>query len=160
MSQSIYVFASSLCCCLVVCALLRLISPGGNTSKILSAVICVFMLCCIFSAVRTVLRNVNFLSNKENFSRSEKELSFNYDNRVIKETVNYLNQYINRLLESEGINNSVIRTIIETDEEKGIYVKEMNIYLDKKYADKKEYVNQLIFEHTGIKAEVTERNYE
>lgn len=160
MSESVYVCASSLCCCLVLTALLRIISPGGNTSKIMSLVLGVFVLCSILTAFTGLIKNTDIEGKFAEYSIKEEDFSYEFDTQVIRTTADYLNEYINSLLESNGIYSSVINSVLGTDEKNGIYLKELNIYLDKKYIDKKDAVCVLIHSSMGITPNVAEKSYE
>lgn len=160
MSESVYVCASSLCCCLVITAILRIIAPGGNTSKIMSLIFGVFVLCSILTAITCLIKNTDINSEVKEYILKEETFTVNVDDQVMRTTADYINEYANGVLESNGINNSIIRTVLGIDENNGIYLKEINIYLDENHSDEKERVSELIKEYMGIIPKISERSYE
>lgn len=160
MSESVYICASSLCCCLVITAVLRIIAPGGNTSKIMSLIFGVFVLCSILTAITGLIKNTDINSEVKEYNLKEESFADNVDEQVIRTTADYISEYTNSVLESNGINNSIIRTVLGVDENNGIYLKELNIYLDSKHIEEKDAVSELIQEYVGIIPNVSESSYE
>ncbi len=154
--NSIYVCAASLCCTLVVCAVIRLIVPTGNTERIMSVVLSVFVLCSIFSPAINIIKNMNPNVEEKDLNITEKEVYLMQDKRVIEETANYINEYVYNLLCSKDVDCSSVKTILATNENRGIYIKEINIYLNKDDADKAKFVKEWITELLGIEPKVSE----
>ena len=159
MSSSIYTCAASMCCCLVVCSIIRIITPSGNTTRIMSVVISVFVLCCLLSPITELIKNFKIKSYEETITAQEYDFSSEIDKKVISQTADYLNEYVNLTLESAGVNNASIETILALSEQKGIYIREMNIYLDVNEKDKTEDIKELVLNSVGIEPNVLECVY-
>lgn len=156
MSESIYICAASLCCSLVACAVIRIILPSGNTERIMTVVLSVFVLCCLFGPLVDLIGNSDFGFSEEDLIVSEEAAVLIQDDVVIEETAKYINEYINGILVSKGIENSEIKTVLSKNNEGGIYIKEVNIYLNKAYLEKSGDVRKWISESLGIEPEVSE----
>lgn len=159
--QSIYICAASLCCCLVVCAILRMVAPSGNTQKIMSVVIGVFTVCCLLSPLYEIGKNLNFSENKDYVSdKIRNDYEQQYDSKVLQTTAEYINEYVNSLLCESGVDNAQIETILSVNEGRGIYIKELNIYLYKKNEVDINEISDLIYSSVGIVPSITECKYE
>ena len=154
--QSIYICAASLCCCLIVCALLRMIVPSGNTQKIMSVVMGVFTVCCLLSPLYEIGKNFNFPKVNCISYEIEEKLQEQIDSEVMKTTAEYINEYVNSLLYTRGISDAQIKTTLSVSDEGGIYIKDMNIYLYKKSEIDTQKITNLIYTSVGIKPIITE----
>lgn len=156
MKDSIYICAASLCCCLVVCSLVRMIAPAKSTSRILTVVISVFALCCIISPVASAVKGFDVSSVEWSVDAKTKEYAAQYDESVLRETAEYISQYVSAILMSADIKVSEVKTVVAVNDARGIYIRSVSIYLDKKYISRKDEIQQLLYSELGIKAEVTE----
>ncbi len=160
MSESIYICAGSLCCTLLICSILRIISPSGSTQKIMSVVICVFSLCCLVSPVYELVRSIELDNTQKDVnSIASENFEVNYDRAVLKETAEYINEYVNMLLESCSAENAKIETILSSDNSKGIYISGMNIYLYGNENVNIQEISDMVFSATGVKPNITEYKY-
>ncbi len=156
MRESVYICAASLCCCLVVCSLVRMIAPSNSTNKIMSVVISVFALCCLFSPIIELISDFDTGRYELNNVITVQKYSDAYDEEVLKSTAEYISEYICLLLDTGDIDVSEVKTIIGVDENRGIYIREINIYLDKDNIKYKDDVSSLLFSELGIKPKITE----
>lgn len=159
MSNSIYMCAASLCVSLVVCSIVRIIAPSGNTNRILSVVISVFVLCCVLSPIAELLKGFYTSSYESGYLYEEYDFSSEYDNEVMRTTGDYVNEYISLMLESSGVVNVSIKTILALDENGGIYIGDMRIYLDKSDMVKAEEVKELVMNAVGTEPVIMENVY-
>ncbi len=161
MNGSVYICAASLCSTLIICAILRILSPSGSTQKIMSVVISVFSLCCLASPFYEFSKNINKINAESEIHKGYIE-NFNseYDSKVVEKTAGYVNEYINSLLESCSVENSNIETILSTDESRGIYIKDVNIYLNGSENANIKEISDVISSAVGVKPNITERKYE
>ena len=157
MNNSVYTCAASLCVTLVACGIIRMIAPAGNTSRILSVVISVFVLCSLVSPISVFVKNLSVTVDEDEFMSEEKSISVEYDNEIIRQTADYINQYVYTSLKAEGIDNTAIETVLALDENSGIYISKMNIYIDKRYTEKTQVINEVVKNTVGIEPEITER---
>lgn len=156
MSESVYICAASGCCCLVVCALIRIIAPSGNTTKILSLVIGLFALCCLISPVAELFRNIDFVELSKEQNICNENFSALCDEQVLSKTGDYINSYADIILKQADININNIQTVLGVDKNKGIYIKQMNIYINKTARDKADKIENLISNSLGIVPKITE----
>lgn len=160
MSESLYICAGSLCCCLVVCSVIRLVAPSGNTTNIMSLVIGVFALCCLVSPVVSMVKNIDLSQIEERENYSSEEFSELCDEQVLKTTGDYINSYTSSLLSEADVIPENIETVLGVNQNQGIYVKEMNIYLNKNSMYKSEEIKELISASVGVEPVITEIQYE
>lgn len=156
MSDSFYLCAASLCVCLVICALVKLVAPSGSTSKILSLVIALFALCCLISPVVSIVKEIDFPSLESETNNYQKQYDEIYNTQVLQTTGDYITDYSYVLLRQADITPLNIKTVIGVSENKGIYVREMNIYINKTDMDKADKVRSIIETSVGIVPEITE----
>ncbi|MGN0453244.1 MAG: stage III sporulation protein AF [Ruminococcus sp.] len=154
MTESIYICAGSLCVCLVACALLRMISPSGSTKKIMSVVVGVFMLCCLLSPIVSLMKSFDVSDLEAKYSQSESDLSQTVDAEVLKATGDYINEYTSALLREAKIDVRDIKTVIGQTETRGIYVREIYIYIDNTAKDKEKAISELILSAVGIEPKI------
>lgn len=154
MMASVYVFASSLCISLVLCALVRMFAPSGATSKILSVVIGMFMLCSMISPVCSLVKNFNMDEGEVFDERIAKNLAASYDNEVLTRTTNYINEYANSILESISVKPDNIKTVVAVSESKGIYIKEISIYINKTDVQKSDEIVRMLEDSLGCKPQI------
>ncbi len=160
MSESIYICAGSLCCTLVICSILRIISPSGSTQKIMTLVVSIFSLCCLASPFYELARNIN-VNNIQSDAHSiiTEKYASEFDSEVFEVTAEYINEYISSLLKSCSVKNPRIETVLSSDDSRGIYIKEMNIYL---YGSENVNLNEirdLVYSAVGVKPNITESKY-
>ena len=157
MNSSVYACAGSLCVTLVACAVIRMIAPSGNTSRILSVVISVFVLCSMISPIITLVKTSDFNVKEERFSVTEDSLSAEYNEVVINQTADYINEYLNTSLEASGVEKATIKTVLALDKNDGIYINNISIYIDKKYTDKAGEIKNIVKNTVGVEPIVLER---
>lgn len=160
MNESIYICAASLCCCLVVSSLVRIIAPSGNTSKILSLIIGLFTICCLISPFVALFKDIDVNIYQKELNTESTNLTELYDEQVLSTTGEYINTYVLSLLKNAEIVPENIKTVLGVTKEKGIYVKQMNIYVRKYTWDKADEIKSLIETSLGIEPKVTEIQYE
>ncbi len=160
MNESIYICAASLCCCLVVSSLVRIIAPSGNTSKILSLIIGLFTICCLISPFVALFKDIDVNIYQKELNTESTNLTELYDEQVLSTTGEYINSYVLSLLKNAEIVPENIKTVLGVTKEKGIYVKQMNIYVRKYTWDKADEIKSLIETSLGIEPKVTEIQYE
>lgn len=120
-----------ICLCCVISAAVGIIAPLGNTKKIMNVVMGIFLLAVVISSFTKT--SVDF-SQELYIMTDGEELSAEYEdyyeNEVISVAEEKLCEYTDYILKQEGIEASDIRIILETDSDHGIYVEEINIYIN------------------------------
>lgn len=120
-----------ICLCCVISAAVGIIAPLGNTKKILNVVMGIFFLAVVISSIT----NTSFdVSSELQALPPGEELSGEYEdyygNEVIRVAEEKLVEYTDYILKQEGVEASDIRIILETDDSGGIYVEEIDIYIN------------------------------
>lgn len=157
MTESMYLCAGSLCCTLVVCSLVRIIAPAGNTTKIMSLVISIFSLCCLFSSFISFSDNLKFTeADISQAEISDEVFSDLCDDKVLSTTGDYINSYTKNLLIQSDIDPQQIITVMGVDKNRGIYIREMNIFINEKYHSKTDEVKETVSSILGIEPTITE----
>ena len=159
MKTSVFICASSLCCCLIVCALVRMISPTGATNKIMNVVISVFTLCCLFSPVSDLVSSFRNEEYKFNYDAQTEVVTGKYDESVVMYTTQYISEYISTVLTSAGIDVTQVKTRVGINEEKGIYISNVYIYLYEVTPSQKEEIENLIYSELMVKPVILESKY-
>ncbi len=120
-----------ICVCCVICGALGIISPLGNTRKMMNVVIGIFFLAAILTSFTKT--SFDFSQELVDFPNSEEiseEYGDLYEKEVIRTAQDKLCEYADNILKQEGIDSEDIRIILETDGAGGIYVKEIDIYIN------------------------------
>ena len=157
MNDSLYTCAACLCVTLVACAVIRMIAPSGNTSRILSVVISVFVLCSMLSPITAFVKDFGFGIVDKSINDYEPDISAKYDAEVIRQTAEYINQYVDAALNAQGVTDSSIKTIVSVSENNGINVSEMYIYIDKAYNSRSEEIRDIVKNTVGVDPIVVEQ---
>lgn len=120
-----------ICLCCVISAAVGIIAPLGNTKKIMNVVMGIFFLAVVIASFTKT--SVDFSGELYEMPESEKlsgEYEEYFQNEVIAAAEKKLCEYTDYALKQEGIEASDIRIILETDSDRGIYVEEINIYIN------------------------------
>jgi len=140
-----------------VCSLVRIIAPAGNTTKIMSLVISIFSLCCLFSSFISFSDNLKFIeADISQAEISDDVFSDLCDDKVLSTTGDYINSYTKNLLIQSDINPQQIITVMGVDKNRGIYIREMNIFINEKYHSKTDEVKETVSSILGIEPTITE----
>ncbi|MBQ8000672.1 MAG: hypothetical protein IJ298_05565 [Ruminococcus sp.] len=122
----------------------------------MSLVIGIFALCCLISPVVSLIKNLDADMIPTEHSISSSDITELYDERVLKATGDYINSYIDTLLIQAEIDAENIVTVLGVDENNGIYIKELNIYINKKDTVKADSIIDTVNSMIGIKPKITE----
>jgi len=137
--------------------LVRIIAPAGNTTKIMSLVISIFSLCCLFSSFISFSDNLKFIeADISQAEISDDVFSDLCDDKVLSTTGDYINSYTKNLLIQSDINPQQIITVMGVDKNRGIYIREMNIFINEKYHSKTDEVKETVSSILGIEPTITE----
>lgn len=120
-----------ICVCCVICGALGILAPLGNTKKLMNVVMGIFFLAMAVSSF------AGFDSQLEGFDFAlpdSQDIALEYENlgenEVLRVAEEKLEDYAAYVLGEEGIEPEKIRIILERDQSGGIYVKEINIYIN------------------------------
>ncbi len=145
--------AAVICVCCALCSVVGVLVPQGSTKRILNSVLGVFIVCALIVPIKTALNgfelDIKSIPEKSAVSSSADEI---YNNQVIKQTEKNLNQTLKKLLADEKIYCKTCGLKLKTNEDGGIYIKSISIYLYKN-ADKLK-ASQTVKENFGIKPRI------
>lgn len=120
-----------ICVCCVISAAAGIISPLGNTKKIMNTVMGIFFLAAVISSFTKVSFDFSAeLSEIPSGNELSEEYEDYYENQIIGTAQKKLEEYADCILMQEGIDASDIVIILETDDSGGIYVGEIDIYIN------------------------------
>jgi len=136
-----------LSCSLFVCSLIKILAPTGKTEKIIRLVISVFVLICIATCFKSVINAIDLPAFEASNSVT--------DEALLKETGDYMAEYIDKLLISENLDAEVVEVTVEADENKVINVSEVSIYINQRDMIYKEKITELIKSYINIEPFIT-----
>ena len=125
-----------LCCSLFTASLIKLISPSGKTEKILKLVISLFVLICLTTCIKNVIKEAEIF-NHQNLSvlNDSEKINQTIDENVLKVTGDYMVVYIENLLAAENIDYKEITATVDAAENGVINITDICIYMDKDKTD-------------------------
>lgn len=135
--------AITICVCCIVCSVVNLLKPNGNTQKIFNLILGAFLLCSILLTVNTSAGDIGkTISNIARFEDLNTSGEDTYNEQVVKQTADNLVLTLNVLLENQNIFVKDIEIILNTDQEQGISIKEINIFIkEAQLVQKNEIIN-------------------
>ncbi|MBR1731810.1 MAG: stage III sporulation protein AF [Ruminococcus sp.] len=129
------------CVCAAVVSILSAISPNGITSKTLSLVIGVFIICVMLSPVKSFFTDFSLnLSVPEIPDSISSDAHDAYNEAVITETENRLEASLLSTLLNNGFSVSSVEIALGVNKDGGIYIEGINIYINKT----EEHIPQII----------------
>lgn len=141
-----------------VAALIKIIAPTGKTEKIIKLVISLFILICIAVAFKTMFDSVKVSIEKyKNSERYDKSIQQAVDTEVLKVTGDYIAEYLNKLVSSEGVDAELIEVCLDTDENSVIKISDVNIYIEQDDLDYKNQITEIVEEYLDITPRVIVR---
>lgn len=130
--STIATVAAVVCVCSISCSLIGVISPQGNTRRILNTVIGAFILCCMIIPIKNAITNfhldIQIPKSADTLTASADEA---YNNAVIVETQALLENRLKTLMLQNNINISSANLTLEGNENGGIYIGSISIYINK-----------------------------
>ncbi|MDD5795662.1 MAG: stage III sporulation protein AF [Oscillospiraceae bacterium] len=144
----------SVCCAVCVVAIagsvLSVLMPDGNTKKIITLVLGAFMLCSVILPIKSAVTGFTAESceipDEQKITASADEI---YTNRILSQTEENLSNTLISLLKSEGINVKRVRFYLKQDENLGIIISKICIYIDKKDNTYVFRINEITEENFG-----------
>ncbi len=158
MMDSIFDCATAICLSVVVCSLVRMLVPTGNTQRIISVVLGVFTMMSIIAPVYDLVSSVE-ISNSEYESRIEiGEYQNKIDNAVLAQTGEYINQYVSSLMSSSDCDIDKMETNVAINDKGEIYIKEINLYINSFTATESDKATDIVYDTLNIKPNILVRN--
>lgn len=141
---------AAICAVAIAGSIVSVLLPNGNTKKILSLVLGAFMLCSMIIPVKNAIEGFSIdtskLPREEEITASADEL---YSQRIIAQTEEILANTLEGLLKNEDIPTRKIRFYLEQDDNLGIIISKICIYIDKKDNTYVFRINEITEENFG-----------
>ncbi len=152
--SSVYLWATTLCAILVIASVVKILSPSERLMKTLNLCLGVFVLLSVISPLAKFINSLDFDNFEKNESDIVSEAQAEYDNSVLEETGNYINSYCVELLKSQGINLRDIDVIVAESENRGIYIRSVDIYMDKESLYSEEKIKEILSSNLLVEPQV------
>lgn len=156
--KDIATVAAVICVCSIAVSLIGSISPQGNMRKVINLVIGAFMLCCMIFPIKSAASG--FRLNIDTTPIGE-ELQDNaldaYNNAIMSETKSNLEASMNACLTQHTITAQEIIVNLEVNENGGIYISSVRIYISIQDSDKTDEIIGLVRENFEVTPEVITR---
>ena len=140
-----------ICSSLLVAAILKLLTPLGNSEKIIKRIISLFVLVSIATCGLSLTKA---FSKGDIIDYEPQDFENAADSEILTTTADYLADYIVSLLESENIKNTVSEVKIEADINSVINVTEVVIYISKEQISSREKIIEIIEANLMLTPEV------
>lgn len=131
--NSVAVVAAIICVSALVCSFVSIAVPQGSTKKVMNIVLGVFILCTMIIPIKNVVENfsleISVADSAEDLTASADEA---YNNAVISETKSILESNLKSVLCQKNINIEDAEINLSVDENGGIYIDSICIYILKK----------------------------
>lgn len=115
-----------LCTCVIACILVKMLVPQGRTQKTMNIIITAFLIMVMISPIKSLLSSTSSL---EIFTPDESQIMDEYNSRVLSQTQDNLRNSLLSLLQQNGINPDDVFVKLKTDNENGIIIDYIYIYL-------------------------------
>lgn len=116
-----------LCTCVIACILVKMLVPQGRTQKTMNIIITAFLIMVMISPIKSLLSSTSSL---EIFTPDESQIMDEYNSKVLSQTQDNLRNSLLSLLQQNGINPDDVFVKLKTDNENGIIIDYIYIYLN------------------------------
>ena len=116
-----------LCTCVIACILVKMLVPQGRTQKTMNIIITAFLIMVMISPIKSLLSSTSSL---EIFTPDESQIMDEYNSRVLSQTQDNLRNSLLSLLQQNGINPDDVFVKLKADNENGIIIDYIYIYLN------------------------------
>ncbi|MGN0460631.1 MAG: stage III sporulation protein AF [Ruminococcus sp.] len=115
-----------LCTCVTACILIKMLVPQGRTQKTMNIIITAFLIIVMISPIK------NFVASGSSLDMStpdESQIMDEYNSKVLSRTQDNLRSSLLSVLQQNGINPEDVFVKLKTDNENGIIIDYIYIYL-------------------------------
>ncbi len=131
--KDIGIVAAVICVCVIACSIVNTLALQGGTKRILNTVLGVFVICAMIAPVKNAVAGFNYeykgLPDTSSAGASADEV---FDRQVITQTEKNLTKTLESLLDSESLSYKACEVKVKTDENGGIYISSVSIYITQK----------------------------
>ena len=134
-----------LCTCVIACILIKMLVPQGRTQKTMNIIVTAFLIIVMISPIK------NLVASGTSFKIStpdESKIMEEYSDKVLAQTQDNLRKSLLSVLEQNGVTPEDVFVKLKTDNENGIIIDYIYIYLNENSRGK-----------SGDAIKITEENF-
>lgn len=116
-----------LCTCVIACILIKMLVPQGRTQKTMNIIVTAFLIIVMISPIK------NLVASGTSFEIStpdESKIMEEYSGKVLSQTQDNLRKSLLSVLEQNGVTPEDVFVKLKTDNENGIIIDYIYIYLN------------------------------
>ena len=140
-----------LCTCVIACILVKMLVPQGRTQKTMNIIITAFLIIVMISPIKNCIASGSSLDIS---TPDESQIMYEYNSKVLSQTQDNLRNSLISLLTQNGINFEDVFVKLKTDNEKGIIIDYIYIYLSENNIGQSSDAIKLTEENISITPEI------
>lgn len=140
-----------LCTCVIACILIKMLVPQGRTQKTMNIIITAFLIIVMISPIKNCIASGSSLDIS---TPDESQIMDEYNSKVLSQTQDNLRNSLISLLTQNGINFEDVFVKLKTDNENGIIIDYIYIYLSENNIGQNSDALKLTEENFSITPEI------
>ena len=140
-----------LCTCVIACILIKMLVPQGRTQKTMNIIITAFLIMVMISPIKNCIASGSSLDIS---TPDESQIMDEYNSKVLSQTQDNLRNSLISLLTQNGINFEDVFVKLKTDNENGIIIDYIYIYLSENNIGQNSDALKLTEENFSITPEI------
>ncbi|MDY4812607.1 MAG: stage III sporulation protein AF [Ruminococcus sp.] len=140
-----------LCTCVIACILIKMLVPQGRTQKTMNIIITAFLIMVMISPIKNCIASGSSLDIS---TPDESQIMDEYNSKVLSQTQDNLRNSLISLLTQNGINFEDVFVKLKTDNENGIIIDYIYIYLSENNIGQSSDAIKLTEENFSITPEI------
>ena len=140
-----------LCTCVIACILIKMLVPQGRTQKTINIIITAFLIIVMISPIKNYIASGSSLDIS---TPDESQIMDEYNSKVLSQTQDNLRNSLISLLTQNGINLEDVFVKLKTDNENGIIIDYIYIYLSENNIGQSSDAIKLTEENFSITPEI------
>ena len=140
-----------LCTCVIACILIKMLVPQGRTQKTMNIIVTAFLIIVMISPIKNCIASGSSLDIS---TPDESQIMDEYNSKVLSQTQDNLRNSLISLLTQNGINFEDVFVKLKTDNENGIIIDYIYIYLSENNIGQSSDAIKLTEENFSITPEI------
>lgn len=140
-----------LCTCVIACILIKMLVPQGRTQKTMNIIVTAFLIIVMISPIKNCIASGSSLDIS---TPDESQIMDEYNSKVLSQTQDNLRNSLISLLTQNGINFEDVFVKLKTDNENGIIIDYIYIYLSENNIGQNSDALKLTEENFSITPEI------
>lgn len=116
-----------LCTCVIACILIKMLVPQGRTQKTMNIIVTAFLIIVMISPIKNLVASGNSFDIS---TPDESKIMEEYSDKVLAQTQDNLRKSLLSVLEQNGVTPRDVFVKLKTDNENGIIIDYIYIYLN------------------------------